>query len=73
MKKTRRRRKPVTSSLNEISTDQLGKYSRVVVGVEALLRPPPLLSTTGVNDTGDKFIAGIKSTTPAITKIRYKD
>ncbi len=52
----------VTSSLNEISTDQLGNYSRVVVRVEVLLPPPPpqLLSTTGVNDTGDKFIAGIK-------------
>jgi hypothetical protein len=62
MKETLRRKKTVTSSLIEISTDQLGKYSRVVVRVEALLRPPPILSTTGVNDTGDKFIAGINDT-----------
>jgi hypothetical protein len=42
MKETARRRITVTSSLNGISTEQLG--IRVVMGGEALLRPlPPLL------------------------------
>ncbi len=35
------------SSLNEMSTDQLG--NRVVVRGEELLRPPPPLSTAGFN------------------------
>ncbi len=39
------RRTTVTSSLNEISTNQLG--TRVVVRGEALLSPPPPLSTAG--------------------------
>jgi len=40
-----RRRITVTSSLNQISTDQVGK--RVVVRWEALLRPPSPLPTAG--------------------------
>ncbi len=48
------RRKPgeentVTSSLNEITTDQL--ENRMVVREEVLLRPPQLLSTDGLLDS----------------------
>jgi hypothetical protein len=45
MKETSRRRITVMSSLQEISTNQLG--NRLVVRWEALLRPPPSLSTAG--------------------------
>jgi hypothetical protein len=46
MRELSRRRRTVTSSLNEIFTDQLG--NRVVVGGGgALLRPPPPLSIAG--------------------------
>ncbi len=39
-----RRRITVRSSINEISTDQLGNRVVVMIG-DALLRPPPPLST----------------------------
>jgi hypothetical protein len=42
MKETIRRRKTVTSSLNEISTDQLGKRVVARGGRRFSGRPPPL-------------------------------
>jgi hypothetical protein len=45
MKETPRRRRTVTSSLNELSTDQLGNKKRV--RREVLSRPPPPLSVAG--------------------------
>jgi hypothetical protein len=48
MKETPRRRITVTSSLNEISTDHL--MMGLVAGGEALLRPPPPLFTSFLDD-----------------------